>query len=153
MKQFFVAVVFCFVSSLAFASASISVSILDRANSEFDSFRQQFHSIVRTVGPTREGRRLQHFVQVIDQLKREIWMAKQLLQIKDAVKNEVDRPVVRYMVLQSFNDLVAAVDAAVQTVNSDLRHASNKRVLHRGKDFAEFLKVYQQGLKVIQTHI
>lgn len=127
--------------------------ILERAEADLDFFQKEFQSIVRSLGPTPEGQRMQTLIERINGLKREIWLAKKLLLLEEAITSKKDKPKVRFMVKQNFDEIIAHVQETIRHIKRTLNVVREQNIIGYRKELMEFLEAYVQGLEHIQTRL
>lgn len=140
----------CFTKAWA---APPGLIILERAEGDLDFFRQEFSGILRSVGPTSEGQRMQILIQRINGLKREIWLAKKLLLLEDAIKSEEDKAIAQFMVKQNFDEIIAHVQETITQIKKTLGIVQRQNLIRYRKELIEFLDAYIEGLEYVKANL
>ena len=127
--------------------------ILERAAADLDFFQTEFQNILRSVGPTPEGQRVQTLIEKIKGLKREIWLAKKLLLIAEAVTAEKDQAKVQFMIKQNFAEIIAHVQETIEQIKLILKGMQPQNLIRSQQELIDFLEAYIEGLEYIQASL
>ncbi|MBF0276564.1 MAG: hypothetical protein HQM13_02175 [SAR324 cluster bacterium] len=127
--------------------------ILERAESDLDFFQEELTRVTRSLGPSPESQGIQSMIVMIHNLKRELWLAKKLLLVKDAVKSEQDKQAVKFIVGQDFDELIAEAQKIVTQLKSSLRRTRHGNLFRYNDELAQFLEVYIEGLRFVQSNL
>ena len=127
--------------------------ILERAERDLEFFQKELTGITRSLGPSPEGQGIQAMILMIISLKRELWLAKKLLLVKDVVKSEEDKQTVRFVVGQDFDELIAHTQGIVTQLKAKLRGAQHSNLFRYNQELAQFLEAYIEGLRFVQSNL
>ena len=143
--------VFCMGSSLM--AAPPGLIILERADRDLDFFQKEFIGITRSLGPSPEGQGIQTMIQMISDLRRELWLAKKLLLVNDAVKSEEDKPSVRLLIRQNFEELIVHAQGIVTRLKTKLGGVQHSNLFRYNQELAQFLEAYIEGLRFVRSNL
>ncbi len=154
LKYHLVIVVFyAFWMGNSLMAAPPGLIILERADRDLDFFQKEFIGITRSLGPSPESQGIQTMIQMIRHLKRELWLAKKLLLVKDAVKSEEDQQSVRFIIRQDFAELIVHAQGIVTRLKTTLQSAPHRNSFHYNQELAKFLEAYIEGLRFVRSNL